>query len=65
MEAGQDMREKFLKKKGFRALAVIFMSVLFLLGVVQAAAASENSGSGRTTGSLSPLQLQKTGSRYH
>ena len=47
------MREKFLKKKGFRALAVIFMSVLLLLGVVQAAAASENSGSGRTTGSLS------------
>ena len=53
MEAGQDMREKFFKRKGFRALAAVFMSVLLLLGVVQAAAASEDSGSGRTTGSLS------------
>lgn len=47
------MKKKVFRRKGFRALAAVFMSLLLLLGVVQAAAASEDSGSGRTTGSLS------------
>lgn len=47
------MREKFFRRKGLRVLTAVFMSVLLLLGVMQTAAASEDSGSGRTTGSLS------------
>lgn len=47
------MKEKFMKRKWLRALAAVCMSMVLLLGVVQAAFASEVTGNERTTGSLS------------
>lgn len=47
------MKEKFLKRKWLRALAAVCMSMLLLMGIVQAAFASEDSAGGRETGSLS------------
>ncbi len=47
------MKEKFFKRKWLRTLAAVCMSMLLLMGVVQAAFASENSAGGRETGSLS------------
>ena len=47
------MKEKFLKRKWLRALAAVCMSMLLLMGIVQAAFASEDSAGDRETGSLS------------